>query len=35
MDDKPNAYWLKLYYFATDNNIAVFDQLQVQGIGRT
>lgn len=31
-DARPNGYWLKLYYFATDIDITVFDQLQVQEI---
>ena len=33
-DDKPNGYWLKLYYFASDIDITVFDQLQAQEIKR-
>ena len=33
-DDMPNGYWLKLYYFATDIDITVFDQLQAQEIKR-
>jgi hypothetical protein len=32
MDDCPNGYWLKLYHFATDIDIAVFNQLQAQEI---
>ena len=32
MDDKPDDYWLKLYYFATHIDIAVFDQIQAQEI---
>ena len=32
IDDKPEGYWLKLYYFAADIDIAVFDQLQAQEI---
>ena len=31
---RPNGYWLKLYYFATDIDITVFDQLQAQEIKR-
>ena len=34
MDACPNGYWLKLYYFATDIDITVFDQLQAQEIKR-
>ena len=33
-DARPNGYWLKLYYFATDIDITVFDQLQAQEIKR-
>ena len=33
-DARPNGYWLKLYYFATDSDITVFDQLQAQEIKR-
>ena len=32
IDDKPEAYWLKLYHFATDIDIAVFNQIQAQEI---
>jgi hypothetical protein len=32
IDDKPEGYWLKLYHFATDIDIAVFNQLQAQEI---
>ena len=32
MDDKPEGYWLKLYHFATDIDIAVFDQLQAEEV---
>ena len=32
IDNMPNGYWLKLYYFATDIDIAVFNQLQAQEI---
>ena len=32
IDDKPEGYWLKLYYFATDIDLAVFDKLQAQEI---
>ena len=32
IDDKPEGYWLKLYYFATDIDISVFNQLQDQEI---
>jgi hypothetical protein len=35
INDKPDGYWLKLYYFATDINIAVFDQFQAQEIKRS
>jgi hypothetical protein len=31
-DAKTNGFWLKLYYFATDIDITVFDQLQAQEI---
>jgi hypothetical protein len=31
-DARPNGYWLKLYYFAPDIDITVFDQLQAQEI---
>lgn len=31
-DNRPNGYWLKFYYFATDIDITVFDQLQAQEI---
>ena len=30
MDDKPEGYWLKLYYFAPDIDIAVLNQIQAQ-----
>ena len=30
IEDKPDAYWLKLHHFATDIDIAVFNQLQAQ-----
>ena len=33
-DARPNSYWLKLYYFATDIDIAIFDRLQAQEIKR-
>ena len=33
-DARPHGYWLKLYYFATDIDITVFDQLQAQEIKR-
>ena len=32
MDDKPEGYWLKLYYFATNIDITVFNQIQAQKI---
>ncbi len=32
IDDMPEGYWLKLYHFATDINIAVLNQLQAEGI---
>jgi len=35
MDDKPDDYWLKLYYFATHIDIAVFDLLQAQEIKKS
>lgn len=28
MDDSPNGYWLKLYHFALDIDMDVFNQLQ-------
>jgi hypothetical protein len=31
-DDMPKGYWLKFYYFASDIDITVFDQLQAQEI---
>lgn len=30
--DKPEGYWLKLYHFATDIDIDVFNQIQAQEI---
>jgi hypothetical protein len=30
IDNEPEAYWLKLYHFATDIDITVFNQLQAQ-----
>ena len=33
-DARPNDYWLKLDYFASDIEITVFDQLQAQEIKR-
>ena len=27
IDDKPEGYWLKLYHFATDIDIVLFNQL--------
>ena len=32
INDKPEGYWLKLYHFATNIDIAIFNQLQAQGI---
>jgi predicted DNA-binding protein len=32
IDDKADGYWLKLYHFAPDIDIAVFNQLQAQEI---
>lgn len=32
IDDKPEGYWLKLYHFATDIDIDVFNQIQAQEI---
>ena len=32
IDDKPEGYWLKLYHFAPDIDIAVFNQIQAQEI---
>jgi predicted DNA-binding protein len=32
IDDKADAYWLKLYHFAPDIDIAIFNQLQAQEI---
>ena len=32
MDDKPEGYWLKLYHFATNIDITVFNQIQAQKI---
>ena len=32
MNDQPDGYWLKLYYFATDIDISVFDKLQAEEI---
>lgn len=32
IDDKPEGYWLKLYHFAPNLNIAVFNQIQAQEI---
>jgi hypothetical protein len=32
IDNMPNGYWLKLYHFATDIDIAVFNQLQAREI---
>lgn len=31
IDDKPEGYWLKLYHFAPNMNIAVFNQIQKIG----
>ena len=35
IDDKPEGYWLKLYHFATDIDIAIFNQLQAQEINKS
>lgn len=32
LNASPNGFWLKLYHFAIDINITVFNQLQVQQI---
>lgn len=32
MNDRPDSYWLKLYHFATDIDITVFDQLQAEEV---
>jgi len=32
IDDKPEGYWLKLYHFAPDIDISVFNQIQDQEI---
>ena len=32
MFDKPDGYWLKLYHFAPNINMSVFDQIQAQEI---
>lgn len=32
LDDTPDGYWLKLYHFANDIDIAVFNQLQAEEI---
>ena len=32
IDDQPEGYWLKLYYFAPDIDIAVLNHLQAQEI---
>lgn len=32
MDDSPNGYWLKLYHFALDIDMDVFNQLQAEEI---
>ena len=32
IDAKPEGYWLKLYHFATDIDMTVFNQLQAQEI---
>ena len=32
IDDKPEGYWLKLYHFAPDVDIAVLNQIQAQEI---
>ena len=34
IDDRPDGYWLKLYHFALDIDIAVLNQLQAQEIER-
>lgn len=35
MEDTPDGYWLKLYHFANDIDIAVFNQLQAQEIKKS
>jgi hypothetical protein len=35
MDDKPDGYWLKLYHFANNIDIAEFDRLQTQETTRS
>ena len=32
INTRPDSYWLKLYYFATDIDISVFDQLQAEEV---
>lgn len=32
INDKPEGYWLKLYHFTPDIDIAIFNQLQTQEI---
>ena len=32
IEDKPEGYWLKLFHFATDIDITVFNQIQAQQI---
>lgn len=34
MNDRPDGYWLKLFYFGSDIDISVFDQLQAEEIER-
>jgi predicted DNA-binding protein len=34
IDDKADGYWLKLYHFAPDIDIAIFNQLQAQKIAK-
>jgi predicted DNA-binding protein len=35
IDDKADGYWLKLYHFAPDIDIAIFNQLQAQEIAES
>jgi len=32
MNDRPDGYWLKLFYFGNDIDISVFDQLQAEEV---
>ena len=35
IDDSPDGYWLKLYHFATEFDMAVFNQMQAKAIKRS